>query len=185
MVTVVAINGSRREGSYTKLALELALDAAAEAGAEVGMIDLGERDIPLYHPDHDPGEEVSELMREVRESEGVIVGSPVYHGSYSSAFKSFHDYCGFEEYENTSVGLLASAGGGSYGSTLDHLRATIRGVHGWVVPQQVGIRGARDHFERGELTTESLAERIAELGRVVSEDARLRASDREAVPAED
>ena len=185
MVTVVAINGSRRNGSYTKHALELALDAAAETGAEVGMIDLGEHDVPLYHPDHDPDETVTELMRRVRDAEGVLVGSPVYHGSYSSAFKNFHDYCGFEEYENTSVGLLASAGGGSYGSTLDHLRSTIRGVHGWVVPQQVGIRGARNHFEGGDLTTESLAERVAELGRVVAEDARLRSDDRASVPAED
>jgi NAD(P)H-dependent FMN reductase len=185
MVTVVAINGSRREGSYTKRALELALDAAGEASAEVDMIDLGAADIPLYHPDYEPDEAVTDLIREVREAEGVIVGSPVYHGSYSSAFKSFHDYCGFDEYENTSVGLLASAGGGSYGSTLDHLRSTIRGVHGWVVPQQVGIRGARDHFEDGELTTESLRDRVEELGRVVAEDARLRAGGRESMLAED
>jgi NAD(P)H-dependent FMN reductase len=185
MVTVVAINGSRREGSYTKLGLEHALDAAETAGAEAEMIDLGTIDIPLYHPDHDPGERITDLMARVREADGVIVGSPVYHGSYSSAFKSFHDYCGFDEYENTSVGLLASAGGGSYGSTLDHLRATIRGVHGWVIPQQVGIRGARNHFDEGELTTENLAERVADLGRAVTEDARLRAGERESVPADD
>lgn len=184
MVSVIAINGSRREGSYTKLALELALDAAADTGVDVGMIDLGTVDIPLYHPDREPGREVTDCMAEVRNAEGVIVGSPVYHGSYSSAFKSFHDYCGFDEYENTSVGLLASAGGGSFGSTLDHLRSTIRGVHGWVVPQQVGIRGARNHFEGGTLTTESLADRVEELGHVVAEDARLRASSRESVPAD-
>jgi len=184
MVTVVAINGSRREGSYTKLGLELALDAASEAGAEVGMVDLGALDIPLYHPDREPGAEVTERMRQVRKAEGVIVGSPVYHGSYSSAFKSFHDYCGFDEYEDTSVGLLASAGGGSYGSTLEHLRSTIRGVHGWVVPHQVGIRGARNHFTEGELTTESLADRVRKLGRIVAQDAQLRADERESVPAD-
>lgn len=184
MVTVVAINGSRREGSYTKLGLELALDAASETGADVGMVDLGAVDVPLYHPDREPGEEVIELMRQVRGAAGVIVGSPVYHGSYSSAFKSFHDYCGFDEYEDTSVGLLAAAGGGSYGSTLDHLRSTIRGVHGWVVPHQVGIRGARNHFTDGELTTASLADRVEKLGRVVAEDARLRAGERKSVPAD-
>jgi NAD(P)H-dependent FMN reductase len=185
MVTVVAINGSRREGSYTKLAVELALDAAAEGGADVELIDLGAVDIPLYHPGHEPGTEVTDLMDQVREAEGVIVGSPVYHGSYSSAFKSFHDYCGFDEYEDTAVGLVASAGGGSYGSTLDHLRATIRGVHGWVVPNQVGIRGARNHFENGELTTESLTDRLADLGRIVAEDAARRAGEYESVPAAD
>ena len=184
MVTVVAINGSRREGSYTKLGLELALSAATETGVDVGMVDLGAVDIPLYHPDREPGEEVTELMGQVREADGVIVGSPVYHGSYSSAFKSFHDYCGFDEYEDTSVGLLASAGGGSYGSTLEHLRSTIRGVHGWVVPHQVGIRGARNHFEGGELTTPNLADRVEKLGRVVADDARLRADGRESVPAD-
>jgi NAD(P)H-dependent FMN reductase len=178
MTRVVAVCGSRRAESYTRAALRHGLDAAADAGAETGMVDLGAVDLPLYHPDRgEQGESVA-LKRRVRAADGVLVGSPVYHGSYSSAFKSFHDYCGSDEYEETVVGLLATAGGGSYGATLEHLRATIRGVHGTVVPRQVGIRDAAGKFDRRDgrrvLTDEGIRERTEALGRqVVSYAERL------------
>jgi NAD(P)H-dependent FMN reductase len=175
MTRVVAVSGSRRSGSYTKLALEHALDAAADAGAETGMIDLGAVDLPLYHPDVDADEqgEATDLLRRVREADGVLLGSPVYHGSYSSTFRSFHDYCGFDEYEETVVGLLAVAGGGSYGSTLDHMRITVRGVHGHVIPHQVGIRRGSERFDAdGEFVDPALADRVEKLGREVVAHAR-------------
>lgn len=169
MTTVVAVSGSRREGSYTRAALKYALAAANAAGAETEFVDLGAVDLPLYHPDKDEQGDSAELVRRVREADGVIIGSPVYHGSYSSTFKNFHDYCGFDEYEDTVVGLLATAGGGSYGSTLDHMRITVRGVHGVVVPHQVGIRSAYEKFEGGELLDDDLRERTERLGREVVE----------------
>jgi NAD(P)H-dependent FMN reductase len=181
MTRVVAVCGSRRDGSYTRLALERALEAASDAGAETDLIDLGAVDLPLYHPDLDIEEqgEASALVERVEDADGVLLGSPVYHGSYSSTFRNFHDYCGFDEYEGTVVGLVATAGGGSYGSTLDHMRTTVRGVHGWVVPQQVGIRRGYDQFDAdGEFVDPDLADRVDELGRVVAEQAGRRAPAR-------
>ncbi|QLG60732.1 NADPH-dependent FMN reductase [Halorarum salinum] len=182
---VVAVCGSRREGSYTRATLHYALDAAAEAGAETDYIDLGDAalDVPLYDPDADVAEagDVAALLERMRAADGVLLGSPVYHGSYSSTFRSFHDWCGFDEYEDTVVGLFATAGGGSYESTLAHMRATVRGVHGWTVPLQVGLRNARDRFERREgpgegigaesryeFVDDALCERTLKLGRRVA-----------------
>jgi NAD(P)H-dependent FMN reductase len=149
--TVLAVCGSRRAGSYTRAGLRYALAGAAAAGAETGLLDLGDPDLelPLFHPDRDAETtgDVADALAQVRHADGVLLGSPVYHGSYSSAFRSFHDWCSFDEFEDTAVGLLATAGGGSYQSTLDHMRITVRGVHGWVVPHQVGIRNASARFE--------------------------------------
>jgi NAD(P)H-dependent FMN reductase len=173
---VAAVSGSRREGSHTQTALRHARDAAAAAGAETDFIDLGDVDLPLYHPDADDEEqgEAAALKARVRAADGVILGSPVYHGSYSSTFKNFHDFCSFDEFEDTVVGLLAVAGGGTYSSTLDHMRVTVRGVHGLVIPHQVGIRGAYDAFDDdGEFTDADLAERVQELGREVTAHARV------------
>ncbi|MFC5368442.1 NADPH-dependent FMN reductase [Salinirubrum litoreum] len=167
MTRVVAVCGSRRDGSYTRTALTYALDAAEAAGAETDLLDLGAVDLPLYHPDLDEQGDSEALKRRVREADAVLVGSPVYHGSYSSTFRNFHDYCSFDEYEDTVVGLLATAGGGSFGSTLDHLRITIRGVHGTVVPHQVGIRKAYDKIEDGAFVDQDLQERTEKLGREV------------------
>jgi NAD(P)H-dependent FMN reductase len=173
---VVVVSGSRRDGSHTRTALTHVRDAAAAAGAETDFIDLGDVDLPLYHPDRDDEEqgEAVDLMARVRAADGVILGSPVYHSSYSSTFKNFHDFCGHDEFEDTVVGLLAVAGGGSYGSTLDHMRITVRGVHGLVIPHQVGIRGAYDAFDDdGGFTDPDLEERVRELGREVTAHARV------------
>jgi len=186
MTRVVAVCGSRRDGSRTKLALERALAAAAEAGADTDMIDLGAVDLPLYHPDLDAQGDSADLTRRVREADAVLIGSPVYRGSYSSTFKNFHDYCGSDEYEDTAVGLLVTAGGGSFGGALEHLRATVRNVHGVAIPHEVGIRGASGKFEDDRLTDPALGERVDRLGREVVDYARrLSGSCRDPVPADD
>jgi azobenzene reductase len=174
--SVLAVSGSLRDSSYTRTALRYALDAAAEVGAETSLLDLREYDLPVYDPDIDDQGDGAEVMRLVREADAVALGTPVYHGSYSGALKNFHDYCGFDEYEDTTVGLLATAGGGSYGSTLDHLRITVRGVHGWVLPHQVGIRGASGEFEADPgaiddraFVDDKLEERTRKLGRMLTE----------------
>ena len=176
---VVGVSGSRRDGSHTLKAIKLALAAAEAEGAETDLIDLGDVDLPLYHPDRDASEsgEAVELLKRVRAADAVIVGSPVYHGSYSSTFRNFHDYCGFDEYEETVVGLLVVAGGGTIATTLDHMRVTMRGVHAHVVPGQVGIRNASSKFEAdGSLTDQNIADRVDALAEDVVEDARMRRS---------
>lgn len=149
MTRVVAVNGSMRQGSYTKAALHYALDAAETAGLETELLDLAAVDLPLYDPDVDTeyAGDAADLLARMRAADGVILGSPVYHGSYSSAFRNFHDYCSFDEFENTVVGLLVTAGGGTIAGTLQDMRTTVRGVHGWTLPTQVGLRGARNYFE--------------------------------------
>ncbi|MFU8868175.1 NADPH-dependent FMN reductase [Natronococcus sp.] len=180
MTRVLAVSGSLRDESYTRTALEYVLDSAEEAGAETRLLDLREYDLPVYDPDVDDQGDGEAVKRLVREADAVALGSPVYHGSYSGALKNLHDYCGFEEFEDTTVGLLATAGGGSYGSTLDHLRITVRGVHGWVLPHQVGIRGASSEFEPDPeaidgraFVDEKLEERTRKLGRMLVEYAHI------------
>ncbi len=180
MTSVLAVSGSLRDESYTRTALEYVLGAAEEAGAETQLLDLREYDLPVYDPDVDDQGDGKAVKRLVREADAVALGSPVYHGSYSGALKNLHDYCGFEEFEDTTVGLLATAGGGSYGSTLDHLRITVRGVHGWVLPHQVGIRGASSEFvadpeavDGRAFVDEKLEERTRKLGRMLVEYAHI------------
>ena len=161
---VVALAGSMRDGSYTRAALKHVLDAAEEHGAETELLDVREYDLPVFDPDEPEPEAATELKREIREADAVVWGSPVYHGSYSAAFRNVHDYCGFDEYEDTTVGLLTVAGGGSFASTLDHMRVTARGVHAWVLPHQVGIRSARNKIEDGEFVNEDIEDRVRKLG---------------------
>jgi NAD(P)H-dependent FMN reductase len=161
---LVAVSGSQRDGSYTRQALGRVLTAVrnADADVEADLLDLRTVDLPLYDPDRPADErgDATDALRLVREADAVVLGSPVYHSSYSSTFKNFHDYCGFDEYEETVVGLVAVAGGGSYGSTLEHMRSTVRGVHGLVVPRQVGIRNAKSKFDAGAVADEAIGDRL-------------------------
>ncbi|WP_226009997.1 NADPH-dependent FMN reductase [Halomicrobium salinisoli] len=168
--TVVAISGSLRDESTTQVALDHALDAAEDAGAETELIDLREWDLPLFDPDDRDRGEADELRRVVGAADAVLLGTPVYHGMVSSALKSAFDYLGKDEFEDTTVGLLATAGGGSYAPTLEHLRTGVRTVHGWTLPHEVGIRGASSAFDDdGAFVDPDLEARVRKLGRMATE----------------
>jgi len=173
---IVAIPSSLREESYTYTAIEYARAAAADVGADTTTLDPREYDLPIYDPDLDEQGDSERLTKLVREADGVLLGSPVYHSSYSSAFKNLHDYCSYDEFEDTVVGLLVVAGGDAYAQALDHLRSTIRGVHGWVLPHQVGIPDVYDQFESDPDAIDGRAfvdpateERVRQLGELLVE----------------
>lgn len=161
---VVGICGSLRDGSYTRVAVRHALDAADRHGATTHLIDLREYEMPVFDADdREPGT-VPELKRRVRGSDAVLLGTPMYHGSYSSALKTALDYCGFDEFEDTTVGLLAVSGGSFPVSALEHLRSVCRAVRAWVLPYQAAVPRARTRIEDGEFTDDDVADRVATLG---------------------
>lgn len=161
---VVAVGGSLRDHSYTRLALERALAAAETAGAETELLDLREYDLPVYDGDRaDPGD-AAEFRARLRRADGIVLGTPVYHGTYSSALKAALDYCRFDEFEDTPVGLLAVAGGRFPTPALSHLRETCRVLHADVLSHQVGLPEAGDLFEDGAFVDAEFADRVDELG---------------------
>ena len=165
--TVVAVCGSLRETSYTRLGLETALTGAEAAGAEGRLLDLREFDLPPLNPDLDSQGDSEAVTRIVREADAVLLGSPMYHGSYSGVLKNALDYCGFDEFERTTVGLLAVSGGPFPITTLEHLRSVCRALNAWVLPHQAAIPQPQTAFADGRLTDERLEDRVLTLGRRV------------------
>lgn len=175
---VVGIAGSLSEDSTTRLAIRHTLDAAANAGADIELVDLREWELPLFDPDDRERGDAPALRELVARADAVIMGTPVYHGMASSALKNAFDYLGRDEFRGTVVGLVATAGGGSYATTLSHLRTGIRTVHGWTLPHEVGIRHASDQFDDdGEFRDPEIENRIRTLGRLATEHARTRSFD--------
>ena len=161
---IVALCGSQRGDSYTRHALERALAAARARGATTDLVDLAALDLPLFDPDHGDAGDAAELRRRVGEADGILLGSPMYHGSYSSVLKTAIDYCGFDEFEGVTVGLLVVAGGGFPTPVLAHLRAVARELDAWVVPEEVAIPNASAAFADGQLVDDDLADRVETLG---------------------
>ena len=171
---VVAIVGSLRSDSHTRSACRRALSAAAEFnGVETTLLDLRELSLPVYDADAGDAGDAATLTSTVEAADSVVLGSPVYHGSYSSALKNALDYCGFDEFEDTTVGLLCVAGGSFPTTTLDHLRSVCRALNAWVVPHQVAIPAARRSFEGDEITDEGVRNRVDVLGRRMVEYANI------------
>ncbi|WP_276259866.1 NADPH-dependent FMN reductase [Haloglomus litoreum] len=161
---IVALCGSQRDGSHTRRALSRALTAAEERGATTDFVDLGELDLPLFDPDRSDAGDAPELRSRVGQADGILLGSPMYHGSYASPLKTALDYCGFDEFEGKTVGLLVVAGGDFPTPALEHLQSVSRELKAWVLPTRVAIPSVHEKFEDGRLTDERLAERIDTLG---------------------
>jgi len=170
---VVAICGSLRDESHTRTALGVALDAAERVGASTELIDLRELELPVFDADDRTAGDAPELARRVREADAVLLGTPMYHGSYSSVLKTALDYCGFEEFENETVGLLAVAGGRFPVSALDHLRSVCRALDAWVLPYQAVVPRASRAIEGDEFVDDDLADRVATLGRRIVQYATI------------
>lgn len=175
---VVAICGSLGEESTTRLALETALVGVGKAGGTGELLDLREFDLPMFDPSNRSAGDAPELKRRVREADAVLLGTPVYHGSYSSPLKTALDYCGFDEFEGKTVGLLAVAGGRFPVTAMDHLRSVCRSLDAWVLPYEAAVPSSHSAVMNGAFTDAELETRVVALGRQL-----VRYSHIEACPA--
>lgn len=164
---ILAICGSRADDSNTRKSLRRVLEAAEAEGARTELVDLREYDLPTFDADERDAGDAERLRKRIRRADGVVLGTPMYHGSYSSTLKTALDYCRIEDFEGTTVGLLAVAGGGFPTTALNHLRAVCRALKAWTIPHQVVVPNAHARFEAGRFSDDDLEKRVAELGREV------------------
>lgn len=172
--TVVAVCGSLREASRTRVALETALDAATDHGGTPELLDLRSFDLPMYDPDIDDQGDGPRLRQRVRDADAIVLGTPMYHGSYSNVVKNAMDYCGFDEFEEKTVGLLAVSGGAFPVTALEHLRSVCRALDAWVLPYQAAIPNASDNVTEDAIVDEDLADRVRTLGERTVEYASIK-----------
>lgn len=178
---IVGINGSLRQGSFTRRAVELALDGAQAVGAEVHLIDLRKYDLPFVESKQTGNDipDVLKLRAEVQQAQGIILGTPEYHGSFSGVLKNALDLMSSVEFEGKIVGLVG-VGGGRLGAinALNGLRQVGRSLHSWVIPEQVSIPEARRMFDAmGNLSDLRLEQALHEVGRQVARFAYLHGSE--------
>jgi NAD(P)H-dependent FMN reductase len=135
---------------------------------------LRDYDLPVFDPDDEGAGDAERLRERIRGADAVILGTPMYHGSYSSALKNAIDYCGFDEFENKTVGLLGIAGGNFPITALEHLRSVCRALDAWVLPYQAAVPRASGNIEDGAFADTDLADRVGVLGERAVEYADIR-----------
>ena len=180
---VLGIGGTPREGSSTERAVRIALAAAEAAGAQPMLISGPELMLPMYVPGQsERSQEARRLVDAFRRCDGLILGSPAYHGSISGMMKNALDYVedlrdGHRVYfDGVAVGLIVCAGGWqAAGQTLSTLRGIVHALRGWPTPLGATLNTSAPVFDgSGACIDLSAKMQIETVGRQVVEFARMR-----------
>ena len=164
--SVLILGGSARENSFTWALLSEFEASLTRLGATTVVWDPRDRPLPTADPAFhaNPIEHPSELVRQfvgaADACDAFVLGSPVYHNSFSGLLKNALDLLAIKQFEHKPVGL-ASHGGRWSTQALDQLRVVVRGLSAVATPTQVSS-AAPDYEVAGGLP------------RVVSEELRLR-----------
>ena len=156
---------------------------AQEVAARTNLLDLRDYDLLLCdgkEVESDYPEGVFRLRQEVGQAQGIVLGTPEYHGSFSGVLKNALDLMGFDEFEGKMIGLIGVSGGrmGAF-NAMNSLRNIGRALHAWVIPEQASIPQAWQEFDdAGELKNPDLRERVMEVGSHVARFAYLHTSDK-------
>ena len=160
--TIVAVRGRVRPGNYTNKSLALVIDELEkEERVGVRVVDPATLDLPL--PGQGDSTSTDELQALVEEATGVVLSTPEYHGSYSSAIKLVIENMGFPSALSGKPVVLLGVAAGQIGAikALEHLRSVASHVGAIVLPGPVSIAGVQDAFaEDGRCLDERLEKRI-------------------------
>jgi FMN reductase len=143
---IVGLGGTTRLGSSTEKALTLCLKAAADSGADTLLLCGSDLDLPAYTPGRVPVPAAKRVIAEVRRADGIILGTPGYHGGISGLVKNAIDYIeelktdGRPYLDGRAVGCIVTAAGEQGAvTTLNALRSVVHALRGWPTPLGVAI----------------------------------------------
>lgn len=178
-IKVLGLPGSLRRDSYTRMAVNIALQGAQEMGAQTSLLDLRDYRISLLDLYTEPSADIIQLRQQVRSAQGIILGTPEYHGSFSGVLKHVLDLMGFDEFEGKMLGLVGVAGGNAGAiNAINGLRTVGRSLHAWVLPDQVSIAEVSKAFDaNGNPIDPRQHENLKEIGRQVARFAFLHSSE--------
>lgn len=178
IMRIVGLGGTYRPHSSTEAALRIALNAAHALGAETILLGADALDLPMYRPGaaaHPASPKITQLVEDVRTADGIIIGSPGYHGSISGLVKNALDY--LEELredtrpylDGRAVGCIATGmGWQATSTTLAALRSVVHALRGWPTPLGVGINTSEASFTpEGACTNAALHAQLELVGQQV------------------
>lgn len=183
---IVGIAGSTRPGSSTERAMRVSLLAAEAAGAETLLFDGAFLTrLPLYAPENPARNDAQRaLVDAVRRCDGILVGSPGYHGSVSGLIKNALDQ--LEDLnrderpylDGRAFGCIVTAHGWqACGTTLMALRSIAHALRAWPTPLGVMLNTTTPLFDaQGACVDEKSASQLDLVARQVVEFATLRAT---------
>lgn len=163
---LVGISGSLGKYSKTEIAVKTALEfaAASFSDAETELISLSEFDLGFCdgrNPDSYKGD-TRTVIDSITAGDAFIIGSPIYRGTYSGAFKNLFDLIPNDALQGKAVGLLATGGSDHHYLAIEHQFKPLFGYfNAYVVPG--GVYANNTHFSDGRLADEGILRRLEKL----------------------
>nr|WP_255418010.1 NADPH-dependent FMN reductase [Novosphingobium sp. P6W] len=145
---IVGLGGTFRQASSSEMLVRAVLARCEAMGAETLMFDGPSlASLPHFNPENaerTPAQ--SALIAAVRDADGIVIGSPGYHGGYSGLVKNAVDLLedlrsdGRVYFDGRPVGLVVTAAGWqACGTTLSALRDVVHAMRGWPTPIGIGV----------------------------------------------
>ncbi len=168
-IRITGVCGSLSADGATRKALAIALHGAAEYDAETALLELRDFNLVFYGsvPQNEYPPDVFRLRQALKDSQGIILATPEYHGSLTGALKNMLDLMSIEDFETKIIGLVGIAGGdiGAINS-LNTMKTICRNLHCWVLPQEVSIANSAQTFnDDGTVKDPAIEERLLNVGR--------------------
>jgi FMN reductase len=171
-INILGVAGSMRQESYSTLGLKMVLEEAKKYGSESHLLDLRDRNLPLYDPGAPSSNDSSfnnsnnvleKITTALKWADALVLASPDYHGSMSGTLKNFLDYF-WEDFAGKTFGyIIASHEKGL--TVADQMRTAVRQCYGWSMPYNISINGEKDFDSVGNLVNSALVKRIKMLAR--------------------
>lgn len=166
-MNVFLICGSIAKKSHTRAILTHLEDLLKKNDVETVFWDLASKPLPIaipeYHRDpmQNPGKNVKEFVTAVDHANAFVLGSPLYHGSYSGVLKNALDNLYYDAFRNKPVALVSN--GSSIRSATqpcEHLRSVVRTIYGYALQSQIGT--ANEDYEDARAAYKLINEDIKE-----------------------
>src|SRR6266850_327333 len=177
-LNVLAVVGSLHRESVSRSVIKYVADRLRAEGCLVDVLDFEKEPLALYNPDvaYDlPG--FAELKARVDKAEVIVLGTPDYHGSISSATKNFLDHFWHEFAGKLFVTIVASHEKGL--TVTDQLRTVARQCNAWTLPYGLSFMEDTD-VKEGKIVSDSFKDRLDMMIRDLRVYGQLLARQREA-----
>lgn len=177
MPKIVAIAGSPIPGSRTRsLVAEVQERIAQEVGGNTILIDIADLLSCLMVRSRDEAApKLDYALQSVEQADLLVVGSPVYNGSYTGLFKHFVDLVDYKSLTGVPVALLATGGSDRHALVIDHqLRPLFGFFNAHTLP--TGVFLSDGSFVDGRIEDPALQKRLSALVHEGVEALRARAA---------
>ncbi len=141
-MNILLISGSLSTMSYSGALLRYFAQQISKAGQSCDIVNFTELPLPLFVPDAPNSQELENtqtLVKKINQANGLIIATPLYHGSLSGVLKNALDHLPSTAFGNKPIALANVGGGIRAGqSACEHLRTIIRSMSGHVIQTQLG-----------------------------------------------